>query len=769
MASPTTAEVLSAIARSGVLILICGVVSYLSGRMHQEAQQFRRLVSLVSSSGDAFIGETPEGIVTDWNAGAEKLYGYTSSEMVGTSIFRLIPPELHEEKRQLLRKLVTGEVVERIETERITRDGTHIKVSLSSSPIRNIEGEITGISDITHDVTERQQFQAETLRAKERWELTFNAVPDLIAIIDDTFHIVQVNSAMANRLGVSPEDAVGMTCYEVVHHTPSPPPICPHRLLLQDHQSHSTDLHEDHLHGDFFLTVSPIQDPSGAVAGSVHILRDISERRRTESLVRESEKKFREIFNSANDAIHLNELREDGRPGQFFDVNEVACRTVQYSREELLQMSPIDLTTDTYSRPLDQIMEEIGTRGSAIFETEHRGKNGMIVPVEVNSRVVVVQGRRMVLSIIRDLTRRKKIEAALQESEKKYRTLFENMLEGFAYCRMIYDTEGKPVDWEYLDINRSFGQITGLHDIKGRRVLEAIPDIRELTPEIFDTYGRVATTGISESFEIDFKPLKRWLRISVFSPEREYFVAVFEDITEGKRFEMEIMRHEQDLITFSKALSVANHKLTLLSSITRHDISNQLTALMGYLEILDETPRGPAHDEYVQKANTATKRISDMIRFTKEYEGIGVVDPVWQGCRALVDSAAKDAPLGEIEVKNDLSASLEVYADPLIVKVIYNLLDNAARYGGKITTIRFFTQESDGDLILVCEDNGNGIPSEEKTRIFERGVGKNTGMGLFLSTEILSITGITLAEIGEPGVGARFVITVPIGTYRSSD
>ena len=432
-------------------------------------------------------------------------------------------------------------------------------------------------------------------------------------------------------------------------------------------------------------------------------------------------------------------------------------------------MSPIDLTTDTYSRPLDQIMEEIGTRGSAIFETEHRGKNGMIVPVEVNSRVVVVQGRRMVLSIIRDLTRRKKIEAALQESEKKYRTLFENMLEGFAYCRMIYDTEGKPVDWEYLDINRSFGQITGLHDIKGRRVLEAIPDIRELTPEIFDTYGRVATTGISESFEIDFKPLKRWLRISVFSPEREYFVAVFEDITEGKRFEMEIMRHEQDLITFSKALSVANHKLTLLSSITRHDISNQLTALMGYLEILDETPRGPAHDEYVQKANIATKRISEMIRFTKEYEGIGVVDPVWQGCRALVDSAAKDAPLGEIEVKNDISASLEVYADPLIVKVIYNLLDNAARYGGKITTIRFFTQESDGDLILVCEDNGNGIPSEEKTRIFERGVGKNTGMGLFLSTEILSITGITLAEIGEPGVGARFVITVPIGTYRSSD
>ena len=127
MASPTTAEVLSAIARSGVFILICGVVSYLSGRMHQEAQKFRRLVSLVSSSGKAFIGETPQGIVTDWNAGAEKLYGDTSSEMVGTSIFRLMSTELHEEKRQLFRKLLTGDGVERIETERITGDGTHIR------------------------------------------------------------------------------------------------------------------------------------------------------------------------------------------------------------------------------------------------------------------------------------------------------------------------------------------------------------------------------------------------------------------------------------------------------------------------------------------------------------------------------------------------------------------------------------------------------------------------------------------------------------------
>ena len=769
LGSPTAAEVLSAIARCGVFIVIGGVVSYLSGRMHQDAENARRLASLVRSSGDAINGVTPGGIITGWNAAAETLYGYTSREMAESSIFRLIPPDLHEEQRRLLKKIVSGDVVERVETERITKDGTHIQVSLSLSPILNNVGEIIGISDVAHDITETRRFQNEIFKAKDRWERTFNAVPDMMAIIDDTFHIVQVNTAMADRLGVSPEDAVGLTCYEVVHHTDTPPPICPHQLLLRDSQSHSADIHEDNLNGDFFLTVSPIRDSSGAVLGSVHILRDVSERKRAEDRVRESEEKFREIFNSANDGIHLHEMAEDGLSGKFFDVNEVACRLLQYSKEELLEMSPLDLASDHHSYPLDRIGKEIQTTGSAIFETEFRRKDGGIVPVEVNVRVVVIQGKSMVLSIVRDLTRRKWIEEALRESEMKYRTLFDNMLEGFAYCRMIYDTKGGPVDWEYLDVNRSFGELTGLHDIKGRRVVEAIPDIREQTPELFDTYGRVAATGVSETFEIDFKPLMKWLRVSVFSPEKGYFVAVFEDITEAKYLEYEMIYHEQELIQFSKALGVANKKLTLLSGITRHDINNQLTALMGYLSILEDMPPGPPRDEFFRKAGTATERIADMIRFTKEYEGIGVVDPVWQVCRTLVDTAAKEAPLGTVVLKNDLPAGLEVFADPLIVKVIYNLMDNAVRYGGKITTIRFSARDREGEMILVCEDDGNGIPVEEKTRIFERGVGKNTGMGLFLSTEILSISDITIAETGEPGTGARFEITVPRGMYRCAE
>ncbi|MEI6293816.1 MAG: HAMP domain-containing sensor histidine kinase [Methanomicrobiales archaeon] len=155
-----------------------------------------------------------------------------------------------------------------------------------------------------------------------------------------------------------------------------------------------------------------------------------------------------------------------------------------------------------------------------------------------------------------------------------------------------------------------------------------------------------------------------------------------------------------------------------------------------------------------------------MIQFTKEYENIGIAAPTWQGTRELVDKAAKQAPLGKVTVKNDLPAGREVFADPLIIKVFYNLMDNAARYGGKITTIRFFVKEFEGDLILFCEDDGNGVPTGEKKKIFDRGFGKNTGMGLFLTREILSITGITIAETSEPGKGARFEMTVPKGMWR---
>ncbi|MEI6841769.1 MAG: HAMP domain-containing sensor histidine kinase, partial [Methanomicrobiales archaeon] len=199
---------------------------------------------------------------------------------------------------------------------------------------------------------------------------------------------------------------------------------------------------------------------------------------------------------------------------------------------------------------------------------------------------------------------------------------------------------------------------------------------------------------------------------------------------------------------------------------TRHDINNQLTVQMGYLSILEKKQPDTAHNVYFQKISSAAQRISAMIQFTKEYENIGITAPVWQGTRELVDTAAKEAPLGKVMVKNELPANMEVFADPLVEKVFFNLVDNAVRHGSKISTISFSTLESGDDILIVCEDDGDGIPAEEKEKIFERGFGKNTGLGLALAREILDITGITITETGEPGKGARFEMTVPKGMWR---
>ncbi|MDD4092123.1 MAG: diguanylate cyclase [Smithellaceae bacterium] len=126
---------------------------------------------------------------------------------------------------------------------------------------------------------------------------------------------------------------------------------------------------------------------------------------------------------------------------------------------------------------------------------------------------------------------------ALQESEMRYHSLFENMLEGFAYCKMIYDGDGHPVDFIYLDVNAAFERLTGLADVAGKKVTDAIPGVKESSPELFEIYGRVALTGNPEKFEIDFKPLGKHLSISVYSPEKDYFVAVFDDVTERKSYE----------------------------------------------------------------------------------------------------------------------------------------------------------------------------------------------------------------------------------------
>jgi signal transduction histidine kinase len=213
------------------------------------------------------------------------------------------------------------------------------------------------------------------------------------------------------------------------------------------------------------------------------------------------------------------------------------------------------------------------------------------------------------------------------------------------------------------------------------------------------------------------------------------------------------------------ALRQANRQLNLMTSITRHDILNNIQAMLAYIEILESKKTDPETSSLLAKLNFATMVIQTQIEFTRIYQNLGAHEPQWQKLDRVI-------PLSQVSSHITLTREVkevEVYADPMLEKVFYNLLDNTIRYGQNVTIIRVFYSDSPEGLTVIYEDNGVGIPTDEKKRIFERGYGKNTGLGLFMAREILAITDMTIQETGVPGKGARFEINVPKGKYRITE
>ncbi len=499
--------------------------------------------------------------------------------------------------------------------------------------------------------------------------------------------------------------------------------------------------------------------------------------------------------------------------------------------------------------------------------------------LNVSAEPVETNGSSLVIVAVDDITRQREMEEALKESEEHYRSLFEHMLEGYAYCRMIYDDRNHPVDWIYLKVNHAFEGLTGLKNCEGRWVTEVIPTIAELSPELFEIYHRVVTSGIPETFETRFLPLGIWLNISVYRVSADHFVAIFENITPRKESELALQNLNRDLrivlenapamiwykdthnnilqvnpsaclvmgmpasslvgknlseilpgkgdqyylddqevirsgipksgiieewtdpdgrkiwieigkvpvsddagkitgilvlgiditerIRSKNAITLANKKLTLLSGITRHDLLNQVQGLFFSLEMALSSSTDPDVRTLLEKSMLFSQNIQRQLAFSRDYEKIGVNSPEWQDVQSVIDQAKKALDLGVVRFHNGIEG-LSVYADPLLEKVFYNLIDNAIRYGRTITMLRFSGCEDSQGYILVCEDDGVGIAAEYKEAVFRREYFQHTGFGLNLSREILDITGLSIRETGEEGKGARFEITIPKEQYRLS-
>ncbi len=482
-------------------------------------------------------------------------------------------------------------------------------------------------------------------------------------------------------------------------------------------------------------------------------IRDITERKRAEKELCESEERYSSLF-SNNYSVSL---LIDPDTGRIVDANAAACRYYGYSEEQLVGMGIYEINRQDKDNVIQNLMRAKNERH---FFSTHFLADGKLRNVEVYSGPIIVNGKSLFYSIIHDVTDRVKAEEELKSS----RRFIEHTLTTTPALIYIYDiVEGRNV-YTNRGIFEALGYTPEEISAMGQDLFSRI-----LHPDdagaVGQHHARFSTLPDSTVAEIEYRMKHadgswRWLHSRDVVFQRTADGAVKQilgssiDITERKMAE--------------EALQEANKKLNLLSSITRHDINNQLLTLNGFLGILHRKVPDPTLEEFFSKMTKASERIAAMIRFTREYESIGVNAPVWQDCRKLVNTAAKQAPLGHVIMKNDLPEGQEVFADPLIMKVFYNLMDNAARYGGKITTIRFSFKERGDDHVVVCEDDGVGVVAEEKEQIFERGFGKNTGLGLSLAREILDITKITIRETGEPGKGARFEITVHKGAWRTA-
>lgn len=218
-----------------------------------------------------------------------------------------------------------------------------------------------------------------------------------------------------------------------------------------------------------------------------------------------------------------------------------------------------------------------------------------------------------------------------------------------------------------------------------------------------------------------------------------------------------------------EALRKINLKLALLTSVTRHDILNQVTAMLLYKELLTDTiaAKEPVDAEYVSGLFDIAETIERQILFSRDYQEIGMEAPRWEHVCAVVRKVSQCTELSALDVTCN-AGDLEIYADHLFEKVVFNLMENCLRHGVDGSSMEVtWVPDSDGGITLLFADDGVGVPDGKKELIFEKGFGSNTGYGLYLIREILWLTGITIEETGTVGKGATFSLTIPSGACRN--
>jgi len=703
--------------------------------------------SLVETTGTGFVILDGEGRVIDANPEYVRLTGHTTlDEISGRSVNEWTAQYEKEKNAEAISRCMRDGYIRNLEIDYVDWSGNTIPIEVNATVLTL--GDTVQILSLCRDISGRrrtqnalQEREVALFNSQQMLQMVLDTIPQRVFWKDRNSVFLGCNKPLALDAGFAePADMVGKTDYDHASAATADLYLADDRYVMETGHS-KINYEEPQVRSDgskAWLRTSkvPLCDKEGSIIGVLGTYEDITEHRLAEEALRESEAQFRTILHSMQSGIVII----DAQTHTILDANPKALEMIGGTNE-----SVVGSVCHHFICPAESCKCPVTDLGQTIDSSERilltqRGEKRPILKSVIKT---ILGEKEVLIESFVDITDRKKAEDALRESEERYRSLFEN---NHTVMLLIDPDTGAITDanpaacayyrWSHEELIQK--RIDEINTLTTAEVQDEMQLAYTQKRNHFFFKHRLAD-GTIRDVEVYSAPIRLGGRLLLYS--------IIFDITERKKAEQMIME--------------TNKKINLLTSITRHDVANQVSILRGFAKIAMMKNPDPVVVDLLAKIDATGSVITRQIAFTKAYQELGMHAPGWHRIREIVAKQKTDG------ISLSCTCNADVFADPMLEKVFFNLIDNAARHGERVTTITVSCKPDQDDLVITVEDNGAGVPLDLKEKIFEKGFGKNTGFGLFLAKEILAITGISIRETGISGNGARFEINVPKGMYRS--